>query len=76
MEFIQNFALGALFIVLMFAVMGNALYELLKHMFQHPQTTVSDALALPQARLLKWCIIITIVVVAMYILIQMYIHSL
>jgi hypothetical protein len=55
---------------LIMGVAGNALYEMIKYLVQHPRTPINDALALPQTRVLKGCIIISLIV-GMYTLVQL-----
>jgi hypothetical protein len=55
---------------LIMGLAGSALYEVIKHLVQHPDTPIKNALALPQTRVLKGCIIISLIVV-MYTLVKL-----
>jgi hypothetical protein len=55
---------------LIMGIAGNALYEIIKYLVQHPRTPINDALALPQTRVLKGCIIISLIV-GMYTLVKL-----
>jgi hypothetical protein len=55
---------------LIMGIAGSALYEVIKYLVQHPDTPINDALALPQTRVLKGCIIISLIV-GMYTLVQL-----
>ncbi|SFA56011.1 hypothetical protein SAMN05192569_10686 [Parageobacillus thermantarcticus] len=55
---------------LIMGVAGSALYEVIKYLVQHPDTPLNDALALPQTRVLKGCIVISLIV-GMYTLVWM-----
>jgi len=55
---------------LIMGVAGSALYEVIKYLVQHPDTPLNDALVLPQTRVLKGCIVISLIV-GMYTLVWM-----
>jgi hypothetical protein len=55
---------------LIMGIAGSALYEVIKYLLQHPDTRINDALALPQTRVLKGCIIISLIV-GMYTMVQL-----
>ncbi|BDG43083.1 hypothetical protein [Saccharococcus caldoxylosilyticus] len=55
---------------LIMGIAGSALYDVIKHLVQHPDTPIKNALSLPQTRVLKGCIIISLIVV-MYTLVKL-----
>jgi hypothetical protein len=69
-EIMNDTTLVTLIFGLIMGLAGSALYEVIKHLVQHPDTPIKDALALPQAKVLKGCIIISLIVV-MYTLVQL-----
>ncbi|WP_153018002.1 MULTISPECIES: hypothetical protein [Parageobacillus] len=48
---------------LIMGIAGSALYEIITHLVQHPDTPIKDAFALPQAKVLKGCIMISLIIV-------------
>ena len=48
---------------LIMGIAGSALYDVIKHLVQHPDTPIKNALALPQTRVLKGCIMISLIIV-------------
>jgi hypothetical protein len=69
-EIMSDTTLVTLLFGLIMGVAGNALYEMIKYLVQHPRTPINDALDLPQARVLKGCIIISLIV-GMYTMVQL-----
>jgi uncharacterized membrane protein YedE/YeeE len=69
-EIMSNTTLVTLLFGLIMGVAGSALYDVIKHLVQHPDTPIKNALALPQTRVLKGCIIISLLVV-MYTLVKL-----
>jgi hypothetical protein len=66
----SNTTLVTLLFGLIMGVAGSALYDVIKHLVQHPDTPIKNALVLPQTRVLKGCIIISLLVV-MYTLVKL-----
>ena len=66
----SNTTLVTLLFGLIMGVAGSALYDVIKHLVQYPDTPIKNALALPQTRVLKGCIIISLLVV-MYTLVKL-----
>ena len=66
----SNTTLVTLLFGLIMGLSGSALYDIIKHLVQHPDTPIKDAFALPQAKVLKGCIIISLIV-GMYTLMQL-----
>ncbi|MCU5298390.1 hypothetical protein P4278_09340 [Bacillus thuringiensis] len=75
MNFLQNFSVAVLFVVLIMGIVCNALYELIKHVVQYPKTSLAEIGTLPQVTILQWSIIVILAVVVMYILIKLYNRS-
>lgn len=75
MNFLQNFSVAVLFVVLMMGIICNALYDLIKHIVQYPKTSLVEIGTLPQVTILEWSIIVIVAVIVMYILIKMYNRS-
>jgi hypothetical protein len=72
MEFLKNFTVQSIFVVLILSMFGSCLWGIWKHALEHPNSTISEVLSLPEMKILKSCLFLTFVVIGFYLLYHIY----
>lgn len=70
MEFLKNFSLQALFLIIVLGIIVNALSNLIREIIKSDMK-ISQIVALPEVTILKSCVKLTLVVVVIFSLIQL-----
>lgn len=73
MEFLKQFTLPSIFVGLLLSMLGSSIWGIWKHALEHPEITVNEMFSRPEMKIIKSCLFLTIVVIVLYLLYQIYV---
>lgn len=75
MSFINNFSLESLFLVILFSAISNAFFGMWRAYLVNKDEgmTISQFLALPEAKIFKRCIEFTLIILMVYCVVNIFI---